>query len=451
KSFADGSTQTLAKACRKQVIQHLFLCNPSKDPDLRKWAAEGLAYLTLDVEVKEALCDDSDALLSLLQLTKHSDQGIVYPVAQVLVNITNSYDKKEIAKEMLDLAKYAQHHVPEEDEKDKEPYISQRVGKLVKAGVVNALVALASAESEGTRDLVSRVFLAVCNDQEHRGLVIQQGGAKALIPLANGGTDAGRIKASQALAKIAVTSNPEIAFPGQRACEVVRPLISLLAIERSALENFESLMALTNLASSSESVRRRIFKEKGIPAIEYYTYEEHEELRRAALECMCNMTMNEEVLEIYKGENDRVKLVVLLSGDEEDVKLVRATSGTLATLSRDPELCHKITTCTPSWMDVMKTLAAHPVPDIQHRGIFILLGMMCADKDLAHKLVESDLLEVLMAVSRLEDPARKMAKQCAVQALERAVEWGLIKANPDGQQTMFNKLAQVEEDEEEED
>lgn len=38
--------------------------------DLRKWAAEGLAYLTLDADVKEELVEDSNALRSLIDLAK---------------------------------------------------------------------------------------------------------------------------------------------------------------------------------------------------------------------------------------------------------------------------------------------------------------------------------------------------------------------------------------------
>ena len=41
--------------------------------------------------------------------------------------------------------------------------------------------------------------------------------------------------------------------------------------------------------------RRRIVKEKGVSQIEHYTFEEHEQLRRAAIECLCNMAMNEDV------------------------------------------------------------------------------------------------------------------------------------------------------------
>lgn len=39
---------------------------------------------------------------------------------------------------------------------------------------------------------------------------------QALIPLASENTDVGKVKAGQALAKICITSNPEMAFPGER-------------------------------------------------------------------------------------------------------------------------------------------------------------------------------------------------------------------------------------------
>lgn len=48
------------------------------------------------------------------------------------------------------------------------------------------------------------------------GLIIDHPFQKALIPLATDNTDVGKVKAAQALAKIAITSNPEIAFPGER-------------------------------------------------------------------------------------------------------------------------------------------------------------------------------------------------------------------------------------------
>lgn len=45
------------------------------------------------------------------------DKGTTYPVAQILVNCANAYDKKEVEPELVELAKFAKHHVPEEHEK----------------------------------------------------------------------------------------------------------------------------------------------------------------------------------------------------------------------------------------------------------------------------------------------------------------------------------------------
>jgi hypothetical protein len=37
---------------------------------MRKWAIEGLSYLTLDAEVKEKLIEDREALQSLIEVAK---------------------------------------------------------------------------------------------------------------------------------------------------------------------------------------------------------------------------------------------------------------------------------------------------------------------------------------------------------------------------------------------
>ena len=54
--LAEGSTTKLAEACRR------FLINAQKDFDLRRWAAEGLSFLTMDAEVKEKLVEDEAAI-----------------------------------------------------------------------------------------------------------------------------------------------------------------------------------------------------------------------------------------------------------------------------------------------------------------------------------------------------------------------------------------------------
>ncbi|CAH1980069.1 unnamed protein product [Acanthoscelides obtectus] len=112
KPFAEGSTVKLAEACRR------FLLHPGKDKDIRKWAAEGLSYLTLDAEVKEKLIEDKAALQALVELAKSGDQSVLFGVVTTLVNLCNAYDKQEIIPEMVELAKFAKHHIPQEHELD---------------------------------------------------------------------------------------------------------------------------------------------------------------------------------------------------------------------------------------------------------------------------------------------------------------------------------------------
>ena len=52
----------------------------------------------------------------------------MYGVVATLVNLTNSYDKQQIDPEMLELAKFAKQHIPEEHELDDEDFAGWSVG-----------------------------------------------------------------------------------------------------------------------------------------------------------------------------------------------------------------------------------------------------------------------------------------------------------------------------------
>ena len=54
---------------------------------------------------------------------------------------------------------------------------------------------------------------------------------------------------------------------------------------------------------------------------------------------------------------------------------------------------------------------------------------MSASKEIAEKIVASQMLEVLMVLSRLEDEEKSEIKRLAASALDKAVEWELIKPN----------------------
>ncbi|NXO58620.1 UN45B protein, partial [Aramus guarauna] len=426
RQFAEGSTEKLAKQCRK------WMCNTSIDARTRKWAVEGLAYLTLDADVKDDFVEDEPALQAMFELAKTSDKTILYSVASALVNCTNSYDTKELVPELVQLAKFSKQHVPEEHPKDKKDFVVKRVKRLLKAGVVSALACMVKVDSailtDQSKELIARVFLALCEDPKDRGTIVAQGGGKALIPLAVEGTEVGKIKASHALAKIAAISNPDMAFPGERVYEVVRPLVSLLNTERDGLQNYEALLGLTNFSGRSDKLRMKIVKERALPDIENYMFENHDQLRQAATECMCNLVVNKEVQERFVADgNDRLKLVVLLCG-EEDEKVQVAAAGALAMLTAaQKKLCSKMTEVTTQWLEILQRLCLHDNMEVQHRGLVIAFNLISADKELAKKLVETELLEILTYISKQDDPKKQHIINVARDCLTRCMDYGLIK------------------------
>uniref|UniRef100_A0A8C3U500 Protein unc-45 homolog B n=1 Tax=Catharus ustulatus TaxID=91951 RepID=A0A8C3U500_CATUS len=362
-----------------------------------------------------------------------SDKTILYSVASALVNCTNSYDTKELVPELVQLAKFSKQHVPEEHPKDKKDFVVKRVKRLLKAGVVSALACMVKADSailtDQSKELIARVFLALCEDPKDRGTIVAQGGGKALIPLAVEGTDVGKIKASHALAKIAAISNPDIAFPGERVYEVVRPLVSLLNTERDGLQNYEALLGLTNFSGRSDKLRLKIVKEKALPDIENYMFENHDQLRQAATECMCNLVVNKEVQDRFVADgNDRLKLVVLLCG-EDDEKVQVAAAGALAMLTAaQKKLCSKMTQVTTQWLEILQRLCLHDNMEIQHRGLVIAFNLISSDKELAKKLVESELLEILTYVGKQEDhPKKQHIINVARDCLTKCMDYELIK------------------------
>uniref|UniRef100_A0A8C8ID14 Protein unc-45 homolog B n=1 Tax=Oncorhynchus tshawytscha TaxID=74940 RepID=A0A8C8ID14_ONCTS len=428
RQFAEGSTEKLAKQCRK------WLCNSAMDTRTRKWAIEGLAYLTQDADVKDDFVEDDPAMKAMFDLAKSKDKTILYAVACTLVNCTNSYEKKDIMPELVQLAKFSKQHVPEQHPKDKKDFIQKRVKRMLKGGVISALTVMVKADNvlltDQTKEMLARVFLALADDPKDRGTICAHGGGKALIPLALEGSAIGKVRAAHALAKIAAVSNPEIAFPGERIYEVVRPLVSLLHPERDGVQNYEALLSLTNLAGLNDKLRVKILKEKALPEIEQYMFEDHDHIRQAATECMCNLVTCKEVQDRYLEDgNDRLKLLVLMCVEDNE-KLQRAAAGGLAMLTAaQKKLCTKMTLVTLQWMEILQRLILHDQPQIQHRGLVIVYNMLNSDdNELAKKLMESEILEILTVIGKaMDNPKRQIVIDVARTCLVKAMDLGLIK------------------------
>lgn len=421
RTFSEGSGLKLERACHKFLIG-------SKQGRLYKWAVEGLAFLTLDAEVKESLISNKAAIKALCSVPKTGEQSFLYGMATIFVNLTNSYNKPEKNPELEELGKFAGENMPKEHEYDGEIYVKKRVTSLLKQGVVPALVMLSSVDSSAIHEQVARVFLALAEEASHRGIVLQQGGVKALLTLSNSNTSKEKCFATQALARIGITNDPRLAFPGQRSFEVIRPLVQLLKSEQG-LQQFEGLMALTNLAGTTDDIRQHIIKEGGIPLMESLMFEEHDLIRRAATEALCNMIQMKEVHERFlKDDVERVKLWTLFSG-EEDFDLARAAAGGLAQLTHDPCICSKVME-VKSATPILKELMASEKEELQHRGVYIVANLVEASEDIAKAIISGDFLEILLALLQTPTTSQQV-KTSVTRALAKAVEYKLIQPNPE--------------------
>lgn len=395
--FSKEANPRFARDCRS------ILTRPTPELTMKQHAIEALAYLSFDGDVKEELMDDRAALNALFEnLTFDINSSVVYSILTIFVNLTNSYNKQETSPELLELAKFARQHIPEEHPKDKKEIVDRRLERLTQTELVPSLVQLCNIESKSSKELIGRIMNALCQVEDARGRLVQQGAVKLLMALAVSDSKQPErycLLACHALARIGITINPEFVFPGQRLISVIKPLKRLLSPNCGALENFEGLMALTNLAQANDNARAHIINDNGFSLIENLMFEEHVFIRRAAVQCVVNLIRDPHLVSLYEAENDRVKYLVIMC-QEEDLDTIKAASGALAMLCQVSEkACERIFSAK-QWYETLILLISNENMELVHRGLVIINSLVCCEnKNLAERVFESKLFEVLLALT----------------------------------------------------
>ncbi|PIO77194.1 tetratricopeptide repeat protein [Teladorsagia circumcincta] len=415
-TMKEGAALKLAHTCKK------FLLDYNKySTDVRRFACEGLSYLSLDADVKEWIVEDSLLLRALFCLAQSAGALCVYTLATIYVNLTNSYEKPQVDEELVKLAQFAKHHVPEIHPKDTDDYVEKRVRCLVEEGAVAACVAISKTESHKALELLARAMLAFSELEDQRGRIICEGGTKLCLRLTKEATAEGKIKAAHAIAKLGAKADPQIAFPGQRSYE----------------------------ASVSDSVRRRILKEKAVPKIEdFWFMTDHEHLRAAAAELLLNLLFLDEFYkDTVRPGTDKLKLWVLYAAEENE-RLSRAASAAFAILTEDVDANRRIFEELKSWPDVFKEIAMHEDPETQRRGLLGFANIMESDEKLCSEIVASELFRVLVAIAKLgaANESRKGAAEQAKRALAAAEKFGIIRPTDRELYERTNKVSTIAEE-----
>lgn len=349
-------------------------------------AVEAIVFLSSFPSIKERVVANSDLLERLYshRSITHSDNAysVVASLATVNYGITvltsnlTSYrsllsEEEEQLEKLKALIRPSTNKVTSDADNDEtqlndDSHVKARCRRLLSVGAVDFLSFIArSSHSHSTLVTAGKCLLNFSEDRESRGRILQHGGGRALLEIikfifspANTGTERAsdhsyfgqsELIVFQALAKLSITASPMQVFgPNESASfDAIKPFSVMLQHQMSKLlQQFEALMALTNLSSSSSSTASRIATSEGLLSrVESLLLEENVMIRRASMELLCNLIVNSESVFLrYSGEggheeqgNDNVTRsrlhVILALSDVEDFPTRLAASGALATLS----------------------------------------------------------------------------------------------------------------------
>jgi hypothetical protein len=364
-------------------------------------AIEGLAYTSVKPAVKEQLANDPTFLRNLLAVVKQNtaDSSVLYGGLMIFLNITKflpnlSEEQKKMSqlKDYADAAAEKAKKAATPDSRDEEEAVLARCAAVIDAGIMNLLVECGRVALPSTNELTAKILQALTRPQKSRGALAQQGAVKLLLGLAapkqsSSGpvtNETTRI-ASHALARILISVDPSHVFPSSgfpQVTSAVRPLLSLLSSPdsgslssdqpRDLLPVFESLLALTNLASyPHDASAPELTVREGWSAVEDLLLSSNARVQRAACELVCNlMTCDSGIIKFADGSKQAAqRLHILLAlTDADDFPTRRAAGGALAMLTEFDAAIAAVLD-RPRGVELLLGLCQEDDDALVHRGV----------------------------------------------------------------------------------
>lgn len=413
-----------------------------RDGDHGKHSIEGLAYASLQPNVKESIISN-DALLKKLVKTLTEAQPrspTTYGALSIFVNLTRYRPTlSEEEKKMSQLKAYADAagKLAGPDPLDDDEHVAKRCQAVFDAGLVPVLVTHSKNGSPASLSLIISIINAIAVTRALRGPLAQQGAVKLLlvgwatIPDTD---EVPRRTASQALARILISTNPSLVFGGNRSIPInaaIRPLISILppdpaAERRDLLPTFEALMALTNLASLDDGDTRSTIIRVAWSHIEEQLLSSNNLVSKAAVELVCNLMQAPEGIALYADGSPqaRGRLHILLAlADAEDDGTRSAAGGALASLTGFESVVQYVIQ-RERGVKVILGMCNDPDEGLRHRGVVTVYNLVMADGEtgqLARKKVKGENgVEVLKEC--LKQTRRPEVLQTTVEALKVLID-----------------------------
>lgn len=400
------------------------------------------------------------ALLSALEENPTSPE-ITIGGLSILANLTHYQPAlSEEQKKMAQLRAYADPNKPafEVSELESDVHVEKRCTALVKAGVTGTLVKIHKTPSSATQQLTDKILLSLSRCKSDRGIIAQQGGvrllishcqradqpqapAKALSSLSEPATSPSTpntqypVDAAQALSRILISLNPTHVFPANTSPHItsaIPPLARLLkppvhdgptladTSQRDLLPVFESLLALTNLASTpNQDVANAVVRLCFSDIEDLLLSTSHDFVRRAAVELICNLVAFPAGIVLYADGSrralERLRILVAMA-DVEDEKTRSAAGGALAMLTEFEEVRKVLADDEEKiWrtVEVLLDLVGDQEVGIKHRGLVVLGNLLESEAGRGEKVRK--ICEDSDGVEKVKGALREVREQAVLE------------------------------------
>ena len=355
---------------------------------------EGLAYASLQPKVKESLAADNTFLKSLIKALGDAPakSPITYGALSILANLTSYLpalsEEQERISQLKAYANASKSYKP--NPLDDDEHVSKRCQAVFEAGIIPVLVTHSQHGSLASLVLVVSIVFSMSRNTKIRGPMAQQGAVKLLLHAYSvfpSDMLPAQRKTAHALARILITTNPLHVFGGSNPLSItsaIRPLLLILSDDptteqRDLLPIFESLLALTNLASTDDTARNPIVR-LSFPQIEELLLSNNKMVTRATVELICNLMQSPEGVAKFadggKQASHRMHILLALT-DSEDFATRRAAGGALASLTEWDTAVNAILE-RDRGVTLLLGLCQEDDEELRHRGVVCVLNLITA-------------------------------------------------------------------------
>ncbi|CAD6502530.1 BgTH12-05121 [Blumeria graminis f. sp. triticale] len=360
----------------------------------QEYSIEGLAYSSIQPHIKEDLASDKVFLETLIKVLGNAPAKSpeTYGALTILMNLTLYMPAlSEEQKRISQLKAYA--NATKESNTDKlnnNENVQKRCRAIFEAGVIPVLVTHSQHGSLPSLTLVTSIIFSLSKLPNIRGIMAQQGAVKLLLNAFSTfppDYESARRTTAHALACILISTNPLHVFGGASPLSIVsaiRPLVLILSEDPASqtcdlLPVFESLLALTNLASTDDIARDPIIR-LACSQIDELLLSNNTMITRAAAELVCNLVQSPEGVHRFgHGEQqagNRLHILIALT-DVEDIATRRAAGGALASLTAWDTVVPAILG-RETGVKRLLALCNEDQEELRHRGIASVLNLLSA-------------------------------------------------------------------------